>query len=397
MIRQVFDIRLGLENCTEHWPAALGQARLGLLMNQASVDADLNLSCDRLAQQFPGQLTAIFSPQHGIWGEQQANMIESADHRFARLDIPVFSLYSQTRRPTNESLDLIDCLVVDLQDVGTRVYTFIWTLLECLRSCAERGKSVVILDRPNPIGGDVFEGPLLENDYVSFVGGAAIPLRHGLTIAEMARWLVGELAIDVDLHCIAMTGWTRDMRFDETGRRWIWPSPNVPTLASINVYPGQVLLEGCNLSEGRGTTRPFEIVGAPFIDGEKWASELQRIHLEHVRLLPTRFKPTFDKFAGESCSGLDIQVTDGRNFRSVELTVALIASAASLYPQEFRWLAPPYEYETVKPPIDILFGSDRFRNAVDRYRGTLQWPLVLSLLDWEPALWFDRIEPILLY
>lgn len=390
-------IRLGIENCLDRWPPGLERARLGVLMNQASVDADLNLSCDRLARQFPGKLTAIFSPQHGIWGEQQANMIESSDHRLERIDIPVFSLYSQTRRPTNESLDLIDCLVIDLQDVGTRVYTFIWTLLECLRACAEHGKAIVILDRPNPIGGDVFEGPLLQKEYVSFVGGAAIPLRHGLTIAEMGRWLVGELQIDVDLHCIAMTGWTRNMRFEETGRPWIWPSPNVPTLASVNVYPGQVLLEGCNLSEGRGTTRPFEIVGAPFIDGERWASELQRAHLKHVRLLPTRFKPTFDKFAGESCGGLDIQVTDARKFRSVELSVALIASAASLYPQKFCWLDPPYEYETVKPPIDILFGSDRLRNAVDRYRGTIEWPLVRTVLDWEPSLWLDRIKPILLY
>lgn len=390
-------IRLGLENCREHWPPGLLQARLGLLMNQASVDVDLNLSCDRLAHQFPGQLTAIFSPQHGIWGEQQANMIESPDHRFGRLNLPVFSLYSETRRPTNQSLDLIDCLVVDLQDVGTRVYTFIWTLLECLRSCAKHGKSVVILDRPNPIGGDVFEGPPLEKDYVSFVGGAAIPLRHGLTIAEMARWMIKKLSIDVELHCITMTGWTRDMRFDQTGRPWIWPSPNVPTLASINVYPGQVLLEGCNLSEGRGTTRPFEIVGAPFIDGEAWARELQRANLEHVRLLPTRFQPTFDKFAGKSCGGIDIQVTDAREFRSVELSVAIIASAASLYPQEFLWLNPPYEYETVKAPIDILFGSDRLRDAVDRYRGTTQWPLVRTILDWDSSLWLDQIEPILLY
>jgi len=389
--------RLGLENVTGHWPTSLENARLGLLINQASVDRELNLSCDRIAQSFPGQVTAIFSPQHGIWGEQQANMIESSDHQFERLDIPVFSLYSRTRRPTVESLDFLDCLVVDLQDVGTRVYTFIWTLLECLRACAEHDKPVIVLDRPNPLGGDVFEGPVLETDYRSFVGGAAVPLRHGLTIAEMARLLIRELSIDVDLHCVPMTGWTRGMRFDDTGRPWIWPSPNVPTLASVDVYPGQVLLEGCNLSEGRGTTRPFEITGAPFIDGELWAKELQRIKLDHVRLLPTRFKPTFDKFAGESCGGLDIQVTDRREFRPVKLTMALIASAACLYPDEVRWLNPPYEYETTKLPIDILFGSDCLRKEVDRTRGTADWTSALELVDQDFSSWQTRIEPILLY
>ena len=390
-------IRLGLENCLDHPPNAFRGARLGLLMNQASVDSELVLACDRIATAFPGQLAAVFSPQHGIWGEQQANMIESSNASLDHLGIPVFSLYSETRRPTSEMIDLVDCLVVDLQDVGTRVYTFAWTLLECLRACADFGKSIVVLDRPNPLGGDVFEGPMLESEYVSFVGGATIPLRHGLTMAELARLFVREFAIDVDLQCVPMLDWSRNMRFDETGRRWLWPSPNMPTLSTVDVYPGQVLLEGCNLSEGRGTTRPFEVVGAPFIDGERWANELERANLKHVRLLPTRFKPTFDKFAGESCSGLDIQVTDAKQLRSVEMTVALIASAAALYPQEFRWLDPPYEYEYIKPPIDILFGNDRLRNQVDRFRGTSSWPETLSLLNWDETAWVQRIESIRLY
>ncbi len=390
-------IRLGLENAIDNPPDAFRGARLGLLMNQASVDSELILACDRIATAFPGQLTVVFSPQHGIWGEQQANMIESSNARLNHLDIPIFSLYSETRQPTAEMMDLVDCLVVDLQDVGTRVYTFAWTLLECLHACAAHGKSLVVLDRPNPLGGDVFEGPMLESEYVSFVGGTAIPLRHGLTMAELARLFVRELVIDVDVQCIPMSDWSRTMRFDASGRRWLWPSPNMPTLSTVDLYPGQVLLEGCNLSEGRGTTRPFEVVGAPFIDGQRWANELERAKLKHVRLLPTRFKPTFDKFAGESCSGLDIQVTDAKQLRSVEVTVALLASAASLYPHEFRWLDPPYEYEYIKPPIDILFGNDRLRNRVDRCRGTSSWPETLRLLDWDAAAWVQRIEPIRLY
>ena len=390
-------IRLGLENCLDHPPDAFRGARLGLLMNQASVDSELVLACDRIATAFPGQLAAVFSPQHGIWGEQQANMIESSNASLDHLGIPVFSLYSETRRPTSEMIDLVDCLVVDLQDVGTRVYTFAWTLLECLRACADLGKSIVVLDRPNPLGGDVFEGPMLESEYVSFVGGATIPLRHGLTMAELARLFVREFAIDVDLQCVPMLDWSRNMRFEATNRRWLWPSPNMPTLSTVDLYPGQVLLEGCNLSEGRGTTRPFEVVGAPFIDDERWANELERANLKHVRLLPTRFKPTFDKFAGESCSGLDIQVTDAKQIRSVVITVALIASAASLYPHQFRWLDPPYEYEYIKPPIDILFGNDRLRNQVERCRGTSSWPETLRLLDWDEAAWVRRIDPIRLY
>jgi uncharacterized protein YbbC (DUF1343 family) len=348
-------------------------------------------------KEFPGQLTAIFSPQHGIWGEQQANMIESANTRLNHLNLPVFSLYSETRRPTAEMLDLVDCLVVDLQDVGTRVYTFAWTLLECLRACAAHLKPLVVLDRPNPLGGDTFEGPMLEPGFVSFVGGATIPLRHGLTMGELARLFVRELAIDVELHCVPMRGWSRDMRYCETGRRWLWPSPNMPTIATVDLYPGQVLLEGCNLSEGRGTTRPFEVVGAPFIDGDRWASELERANIKHVRLLPTRFTPTFDKFAGESCGGLDIQVTDARQLRSINLTVALIASAASLYPDEFRWLDPPYEYEYIKPPIDILFGNAHLRTEVDRSRRNSEWPAVLGRCVLDETRWKERIKPILLY
>lgn len=390
--------RTGLEVLLDDPPAVLAGKRIGLVMNQASVDRQLRLACDLIDERFPGQLTCLFSPQHGIWGEQQANMIESEDCVYERLGIPVFSLYSATRRPSADMLDRVDCVLVDLQDVGTRVYTFVWTLLEVLRACGEAGKPVVVLDRPNPLGGQVVEGPLLDPSFTSFVGGACIPLRHGCTLAELAALMNAEFDLRVELHTIAMQGWSREMWFQQTGLPWLWPSPNMPTTATACVYPGQVLLEGVNLSEGRGTTRPFEVVGAPFVDAELWLQALGTFELPGVRLLATRFQPTFDKWARQSCQGVDIQVTDPIHFRSVAMTVAMIATAAKLFP-EFRWLDPPYEYETVKMPIDILFGNDQLRLTAEEFvRGNLQERELLGrLLDWDQSTWWNRIRRFQLY
>lgn len=390
-------MRIGLERLIQNPPDFMGGKRLGLLMNQASVDSDFRLACDSLAERFPGQLKCLFSPQHGIWGEQQANMIETSHGIYPPLGIPVYSLYSQTRRPTREMLEELDCVVIDLQDVGTRVYTFIWTMLEVLKACAQAGKMVVVLDRPNPLGGEVIEGCPLEIEFASFVGGASIPLRHGLTIAELASLFRQEFEINVELHWVAMEGWDRGSMFQETERSWLWPSPNMPTLATAIVYPGQVLLEGVNLSEGRGTTRPFEVVGAPFVDASHWLELLDGFPIEGARFLATRFQPTFDKWAGKSCQGIDIQVMDPRRFRSVTMTVALIATAAKLFP-EFEWLSPPYEYEYVKPPIDILYGSDRLRLAVEAYqRNDMSHQELLQLVEWDQADWFSRTQPHRLY
>lgn len=391
-------VKLGLERLNEPWVREIIEdRRLGLLLNQASVDRELKLAAEVVEQQFPGQLKALFSPQHGIWGEQQANMIETEHGVYPPLRLPVYSLYSETRRPSPEMLESVDCLVIDLQDVGTRVYTFIWTMLEILRACEATGKRVVILDRPNPIGGEVFEGPILEGDYLSFVGNWPIPMRHGLTIGELARLFAAECNLSVDLHVIPMIGWNRRMYFADCQRHWIWPSPNMPTLATTVVYPGQVLLEGVNLSEGRGTTRPFEVVGAPYVDASRWIDELDAFDLAGVRLLPTRFKPTFDKWQGQSCQGIDIRVTDIHELRSFALTVALVATAAKLF-SEFCWLAPPYEYEFIKSPIDILFGSDQLRSRVSQYKlGECDADEMMQVVDCDTSSWKQRIANYLMY
>lgn len=391
--------RTGLDVFLEQSPntSTVG-ARFGLLMNQASVTADGQYACDAIDQRYPGQLTAILSPQHGIWGEEQANMIETGHSRYAPLDVPVFSLYSHTRSPTAEMLDAFDCLLIDLQDVGTRVYTFIWTMLGCLRSCAAAGKSVVVLDRPNPIG-DTVEGPMLMPGYESFVGEHSIPLRHGLTMGELAKLLVAELHLDVELTVIPMLGWRSGMCFAETHRPWIWPSPNMPSLNTCWVYPGQVLLEGVNLSEGRGTTRPFELMGAPFLEPQRWLAELGCMEHPGLRLRPLRFRPTFDKFKGMSCGGVELQVLDPSAVRSVRTTVAAIATAALLAPEQFAWLDPPYEYEFEKPPIDILFGSPALRAYLERVwrEGTIHAPDIDALVSFDLSSWQQRTRRYRLY
>jgi uncharacterized protein YbbC (DUF1343 family) len=360
----------GLAQCVADPPAILRDgARFGLLANQASVDSRLRYAWDVLAVRFPGQLTALFSPQHGLFGEAQANMIESPHGRYEPLGLPVHSLYSETRRPTPEMLRGLDCLAIDLADVGTRVYTFIWTVQQCLIACAAADIPVLILDRPNPIGRAV-EGPMLEPELRSFVGGWPIPLRHGLTLGELALLINREQQIGARLEVVPHrrphAPREEFISRSEMPTIWVWPSPNMPRLETALVYSGQVLLEGTNLSEGRGTTLPFEVAGAPFIDPFALTQELERFHHPGLRLRPIRFVPTFDKWRGQSCGGVALHVVDRPAVRSVSTTIALIASVCKLYPREFAWLPPPYEYEAVKPPIDILFGSPRLRERLAR-------------------------------
>lgn len=367
-------------------------------MNHASVNRDYELSSTVLAREFPGSLQVIFTPQHGLWGEQQANMIESTHAYDRSLDIPVYSLYSETRRPTEAMLDKIDCLLVDLQDVGTRVYTFIWTVLECLHACTVANKPVIILDRPNPLGGTVFEGPLVEQNYLSFVGGHAIPLRHGLTLGEIAKLFVREVGLDLDLQVVPMRGWQRQQSFHNLGRPWIWPSPNMPTLNTVFLYPGQVLLEGTNVSEGRGSTRPFELIGAPFLDATELVDGLAQQNFPGVHLRPTRFCPTFDKWHGHSCEGLELIITSPNAVRSVELTVTLLFHIAFHRAKEFSWLPPPYEYEYVKPPIDILWGNDRLRTTLSKLENFESIPeTVAELIQFDESSWRSRVDEVLLY
>ncbi len=388
--------RTGLDELLRSSTAGLKSARLGLLMNQASVNGRFCYACDLVAECFPGQLRALFSPQHGFWGEVQANMIESPDTVYEPLGLPVYSLYSETRRPTAESLADIDCLLIDLQDVGTRVYTFVWTMLECLRACSEAGVRVVVLDRPNPLGGQIVEGPMLERPYLSFVGGSEIPLRHGLTMGELARLLNAEENIRADLTVVPMSGWKRSMLFPETQLPWVPPSPNMPRWHTALLYPGQVLLEGVSLSEGRGTTTPFELVGAPGLNAAALVQQVGRWRHPGIALQAIHFRPTFDKWKDETCSGLAIHVVDPMQVRSVRLTVTLIEAGFRLAPQQCTWLDPGYEYEFERPPIDILFGSDRLRGRLNS-DSPLTADDMDDLLRFDAEQWQQRVAGHLLY
>ncbi|HUG71011.1 MAG TPA: DUF1343 domain-containing protein [Pirellulaceae bacterium] len=387
------EFTLGLERCAAERPAMLEGARFGLLMNRASVDRDLRFACDVLSDAYPGQLAALLTPQHGLWGDAQANMIETDHGWHSRLNIPIYSLYSATRTPTAEMLAGLDCFVIDLQDVGTRVYTFVWTMLECLQACAAADVPVLVLDRPNPIGGRLVEGPMLDLAFRSFVGGASIPMRHGLTIGELARLLNSEQAIGATLEVVPLENWSPSQSFASLGRAWIPPSPNLPRIESALVYPGQVLLEGTNLSEGRGTTTPFEVTGAPFIDAEVFCVDLNARRLPGVRFLPLAFRPTFDKWAGKTCQGVSIHVTDRDAYRPYRTTVELLAVVQQHWPQRFEWLDPPYEYETELRPIDIISGSENLRTSLEREDQSL----LESISSCPLASWQERVSAVVLY
>ena len=384
----------GLEACLADPPDVLKSGRFGLLMNQASVDRHGQLACYLMENAFPGWLTTLFSPQHGFAGKQQANMIESRDSYHVELGLPVYSLYSDTRRPTEKMLRDIDCLVIDLQDVGTRVYTYIWTISYCLEACQQASLPVIILDRVNPIGGLQVEGPCLELDYASFVGRAAVPMRHALTIGELACWVNREMQIGANLEVIPVQGWERSRMFDQTGLPWIAPSPNLPSWENCLVYPGQVVLEATNISEGRGTDQPFRQFGAPFIQAASLLEQLSKLELPGVSWSPTTFQPTFDKWTGEACHGLVLQVTDPVAFRPYRTTLALIAEVARLWPDDFAWISPPYEYEMEKMPVDIVTGSDALRKAVSA--GSVMADLD-RLATGDQAAWWEETASIRIY
>ena len=356
-------MRLGSEHLLDS--GGLRGLRVGVVCNPASIDGEFRHIVDRLAAADGVTLAAIFGPQHGVRADLQDNMIQSPHAEDARRRVPVHSLYSETREPTAEMLRGLDAIVVDLQDVGTRVYTFVYTMANCLRAAARHGVKVIVCDRPNPIGGDEVEGPVLDPAYASFVGQFAIPLRHGLTIGELARLFNDRFGIGAALEVVPMTGWRRSMYWDETALPWVLPSPNMPTLDTAVVYPGMVLFEGTLLSEGRGTTRPFEIVGAPWVDGERLAESMNGQALPGARFRPVVFEPTFQKHAREACGGCQVHVTDRRAFRPVLTAVTLLSTFRRQSPERFAWRQPPYEYEHEKMPIDILYGSDALRTQIE--------------------------------
>ena len=372
----------------------LNGLRVGVLANPASIDHAYVHVVDRLSQSADYSLAAIFGPQHGYQSNLQDNMIESPHAEDRRRSVPIFSLYSETREPTREMLELIDVLVIDLQDVGARIYTFIYTMANCLRAAARAGLPVIVCDRPNPIGGVRIEGPMLEPGYELFVGQFRMPMRHGMTVAELARLFNEHHGIGAALEIVPMEGWSREMYFDATDVPWVMPSPNMPTLDTAIVYPGTVLLEGTMLSEGRGTTRPFELIGAPWLDGELLAARMNRVGLKGVHFRPVSFEPTFQKHARATCGGCQIHVTSREDFAPVEVGVALIGECYGSAPDQFKWRDPPYEYEHDKMPIDILAGSATLREQIEQ-----QVPLEDIIASWRPgeAEFAGLRQPYLLY
>ena len=358
--------RLGIERLLNEKIDIIRGSRVGLVCNQASVLPDTFVhAADAFAAARDFQLTTLFGPQHGIRGDVQYNMIETPHEIDKRTGIMVYSLYSEVREPTEEMLADLDTIVVDLQDVGCRIYTFVYTMANCMMAAKKFGKRVVVCDRPNPIGGIGVEGNITEHEFKSFVGEFELPTRHGMTIGELARMFNGHFGIGCDLEVVEIENWTRDMWGDETGLQWILPSPNIPDVDTCVVFPATVHVEGTELSEGRGTTLPFLLNGAPFIDPYKWAAELRKFDFPGVAFREAYFRPTFCEFAGETCGGVQIHVTDRNAFTPVIVGVAVVKTVYDMYPDKFQWRQNAYEYVFDKNPFDVVCGTDKIRKHIE--------------------------------
>ncbi len=351
-------VRLPIDSLEKCWPKPLKNARLGAVLHPASVSSGL-VHTSQILKSLDGnlfRLAALFGPQHGYLGQTQDNMIEWQGYQHPEWGIPVYSLYGEHREPTPEMLKGLDALLVDLQDVGARYYTFIWTLFLCMKACEKAGIPVIVCDRPNPLNCVTQEGPILDPEYRSFVGLHPIPVRHGKTIGQLAEQFQKEAFPECNLIVLSMEGYEPGMWFDETGLPWVLPSPNMPTLDTAVVYPGMCLFEATNISEGRGTSRPFELFGAPFIRGGEFAGKLNALGLPGVHFREAYFQPTFHKFQGEICQGAQFHVVDRNAFLPFASAVEILKLLRREYP-EFRWKEPPYEYEYHKLPIEILIGG----------------------------------------
>lgn len=386
-------VRAGLDVLVERRTALLRGRRLGLLAHQASIDGRLRHAAALLADLPGARLVRLFAPEHGLWGAAQDHAAISST-RDPATGLRVVSLYGARRAPTPAMLEGLDLLVVDLQDVGSRYYTFVWSMALAMRACARAGVPVLVLDRPNPLGGVAIEGNVPEPGFASFVGLYPLAARHGMTIGELAGFLNAEHGLGCDLMVVPMSGWRRPMLWEDTGVPWVAPSPNMPTPDTARVYPGGCLIEGTNLSEGRGTTRPFEWVGAPYLDAHRYAAALEAARLPGVRFRPLRFRPTFHKWAGRLCGGTQVHVTDAARFKPFLTGLALIDAARRQAPRRFTWQRPPYEFERRRLPIDILCGTDRLRRGLER-----RVPLSVLERGWQPDLsrWARRRARWLLY
>lgn len=359
-------VTLGLEKLLEAPSASLKNARVGLICNQASVDHSFQHAADILYARPEINLRALFGPQHGIRGDVQDNMIET-EHTIDRdTGLPIHSLYSETREPTEAMLADVDVLIFDMQDVGCRIYTFAYTMANCMMAARKFGKKVIVCDRPNPINGKQVEGNVLEPEQASFVGFYALPTRHGMTLGELALMFNDHFGIGCDLEIVKMEGWRRDYWFDQTDAPWVLPSPNIPTLDSATVFPGAVHFEGTQISEGRGTTRPFELIGAPYIDPTEYAEALNNLKFPGVFFRSCIFRPTFQKHGGVSCGGVQTHVLDRETFEPVVTGIAMVKTAYDLYGSEFLWKEPPYEYVYDRKPFDVIAGTSSIREGIER-------------------------------
>jgi uncharacterized protein YbbC (DUF1343 family) len=387
-------VKIGLEILLGSKLDLLQDSRVGLIVNPASINSRFEHAPDLFHQHPRINLTALFGPQHGIRGDTQDNMIEWQTFRDKRTGLPAYSLYGEARKPSTEMLADVDVLVFDVQDVGTRVYTFIYTMALAMEAARDGGKRFIVLDRPNPINGIQVEGNILEPEFESFVGMFPISMRHGMTVGELALMFNREFGIGCELEVVKMEGWRREMWHEATKLPWVMPSPNIPTVDTSVVYPGSVMIEGTNVSEGRGTTRPFEIIGASFLDPYDLIDELEKDTLPGVVFRPIHFQPTFHKFAGQLCGGVQLQVIDRSSFKPVITGVAIISAIRRLYPDSFEWKRPPYEYVHDKLPFDVINGSSRLREQIEAGR-----PVAEIEESWRDGLreFGERRETYLLY
>ncbi|MBE4910568.1 DUF1343 domain-containing protein [Bacillus luteolus] len=357
----------GLDKLLLESDPELSRKRIGLIINHTSVDQDLKLSLDVLLSR-GYKIKAIFAPEHGFRGNAAAG--EKVAHQVdKKTGIPIYSLYGDSRSPSSESMKEIDAFVFDIQDIGVRYYTYIYTLAYSIETAAKFGLDYYVLDRPNPITGDVVEGNIINSKFDSFVGKYGLPIRHGMTVGELATYFNNEYKMGCKLTVIKMEGWEREKWFDELALQWIMPSPNATGIEMAALYPGTCLFEGTNVSEGRGTTRPFEMIGAPWIDAEEWYEKLQAYKLDGVMFRPTHFTPTTSKYAGELCEGIQVHIVDRKLMKPLHVGCAMIESLKNLYPSQFKWLDP------IKGRyfIDLLAGTDQLRLRVDGKENLLGW------------------------
>lgn len=357
--------RLGVEVLLAEKIDLIRGRRVGVVCNQASILPDFTHVADAFLQNTDCAITTLFGPQHGARGDVQDNMIETPHTVDRETGIPVYSLYSETREPTAEMLENLDSIVFDMQDVGCRIYTFVYTMANCMRAAKKFGKKVVVCDRPNPVGGIAVEGNMLEEEFASFVGQYPMPTRHGMTCGELALMFNDRYGIGCDLEVVKMDGWERGFWFEQTGLPFVMPSPNIPTVDTCAIFPGTVHIEGTEVSEGRGTTKPFELVGAPYIDPVVLKRELDKLGLPGVEFRSTYFQPTFQKHARVTCGGVQIHMTDRDALLPVITGVAVMKLIFDLYPDDFLWKQTAYEYVFDKNPIDVVAGTDKLRKQLE--------------------------------